>query len=209
MSRLPVLTLGLALVSIACGGARGPVASEPSESAALPTTQSERRVLVSARRATSNRPATPAEAAAWQPQVPTPPTDGTCTQREMPQPGVVMHIMATKNADSSTNTTTVVVDGAGRVLRFSEARGVPQVVLTITNLTPAQRDSAVRAQLGAGPRTLISLDHATGEANASNLASPDDAPLSIHGSTALFDTPPNLGVPRDRAARVRERCTNR
>lgn len=219
-----LFTVTVALAAAACGGSRARPATAESAStgptaagstattdrdAAATADRASSRVLVSTRSSSSIRNATPERAAAWRASMPAPDGQGECVRRELPQPSVVAHTVRSSNADSTSNTITIFVDGGGRILRYSEARGTPRVVITGPALSPAQRDSAVRAQLGAGPRTIISLDYVTGEASVTNTDASNGAATGLRGSAALFDTLPNMGPPRDMAAAVLARCGGR
>lgn len=209
------LAPALVLLVTACGGARGAPDATPAPSPVAtpdvvdaPAAPSTRVLLIPQ---TSPRPAMVSDeaAAAWRASTPAPAIEGTCTARRMPEPGVQSYTLSSRNDDGSTNSSTVFVDGTGKVLRYSEARGLPRVTIEATDLSPAQRDSAVRAQLGAGPRTVITLDYVTGEATAIDTDAPRDQPAGIRGSAASFDTLPNMGPPRARSAAVLARCAER
>lgn len=209
----------LALLVTACGGARGAPGATPAPPPAA--TRDDTRDVVDAPAApstrvlmmpqTSPRPALVSDdaAAAWRASTPASAIEGTCTARRMPEPGVLSYTLSSRNDDGSTNSSTVFVDGTGKVLRYSEARGLPRVTIEATGLSPAQRDSAVRAQLGAGPRTVITLDYVTGEATAIDTDPPSGQPAGVRGSAASFDTLPNMGPPRARSAALLARCAQR
>lgn len=186
----------------ACAGSRTP------STAAAPVSEPDASPLVVMRVQGEQRLAsTPAAAARWRAAIELPTDTGRCTRRQMPEPGVTAYTLQTANADGSSNATTLVVDATGRVVQYSDARGTPRVSIRETNLTAAQRDSAVRAQLGDGPRTLITLNYITGMANANNRDDdPSGGPSAVQGSAALFDTLPNMGPPSARIAATRARC---
>jgi len=187
----------------ACGGSRAP-SPAPTAAAAAPET---RRLVVMRAQGDRMTAATPAAAARWQAAMERSTSEGKCFRRDMPEPGVESHTLQSTNPDGSGSSTTVILDATGRVVRYSDARGIPRVVITDTSLTPTQRDSAVRAQLGEGPRTVITVDYITGMASANNRDSdPSGAPSTVQGSAALFDTLPNMGPPRAHIAAVRARC---
>jgi hypothetical protein len=170
---------------------------------------SDRRIVMP-RSSAGFRTVSAEQAAAWQPSMPAPPTGGECMPEEMPEPGVSRYSLFSRNPDSSTNMTSVLVDGSGKALRYSEARGVPRVLIMDTGLSPAARDSAVRAQIGMGPRTVITLDYVTGDATAINAdAAPDAGATGVRGRTAAFDTLPAMGPPRARVAAVLAACAPR
>lgn len=197
-----IVLVASALLS-ACGGSR------PPSAATAPTAEQDtRRVLVVRTESERLTATTPEAAARWRAAIELSENTGAaCIRRQMPEPGVNAYTLQTTNADGSNNATTLVVDATGRVVQYSDARGTPRVRIRETNLTPAQRDSAARAQLGEGPRTLITLDYITGMASASNRDSdPSGGPSAVRGSTALFDTLPNLGPPSARMAATRARC---
>lgn len=189
----------------ACGGSRAAsTASSPMAE------QNARRLLVVRSEGERLMATTPEAAARWRAAIDLPAGEEQCAQRTMPEPGVASHSLHSTNPDGSNNSTTILTDASGRVVRYSEARGTPRVVIMDNGLTPAQRDSAVRAQLGNGPRTLITVDYVTGIASASNRDSdPAGAPATVQGSAALFDTLPNMGPPSARLAMMRARCNVR
>ncbi len=186
----------------ACGGSR------PPSAATAPTAERDtRRVLVLRSEGERLTATTPEAAARWRAAIDLPADEGRCIRRAMPEPGVESRTLQTTNPDGSNTTTTMITDATGRVVRYSEARGTPRVVIMDNGLTPAQRDSAVRAQLGNGPRTLISVDYITGMASANNRdVEPSGAPSTVQGSAELFDTLPNMGPPSARIAVIRARC---
>jgi hypothetical protein len=186
----------------ACGGSR------PPSAATAPTAEQDtRRVLVLRSEGERLTATTPEAAARWRAAINLPTGDGPCTRRQMPEPGVTAYTLQSTNPDGSTNATTLIVDATGRAVRYSEARGTPRVIIRDTGLTPAQRDSAVRAQLADGPRTIITVDYITGQATANNRdGDASGAPTAVQGSAALFDTLPNLGPPSARKAVVRALC---
>jgi len=190
-----------ALLAAGCGGSRA-----PATTTSTPAPPTASRLLVVRSEAAGAVGTTPDAIARWRPAIDQPTREGQCVRRAMPEPGVQALTLPSTNADGSSNTVTVMVDAGGRVVRYSDARGLPRVVITDTSLTPTQRDSAVSAQLGDGPRTIISLDYITGDANATNRDVVPGQPTAIRGSAAQFDTLPAMGPPQARIAAVRAKC---
>lgn len=191
------------LLAGACGASRTPATTR-----AQTTGPSEARLLMVASESSGAVGTTPEAIARWRPSIDLPASEGRCVRRAMPEPGVQALTVPSTNADGSSNTTTVMVDAANRVIRYSDARGTPRVLITDSTLTPTQRDSAVRAQLGDGPRTIIALDYITGSANATNRELVPGALASVRGSTAQFDTLPAMGPPSERTIAILARCAD-
>jgi hypothetical protein len=186
----------------ACAGSR-----TPSTAAAPASEQDPARLLVMRVQGEQRMATTPAAAAGWRAAIELATDEGRCTRRPMQEPGVIAYTLQTTNPDESNNATTLIVDATGRVVRYSDARGTPRVIIRETGLTPAQRDSAVRVQLTDGPRTVISVDYITGMATANNRGGDASGmAAAVQGSAALFDTLPNMGPPSARIAVIRARC---
>lgn len=98
----------------------------------------------------------------------------------------------------------VTFDSSGRVVRFSDRRGVPKPLVT-TGMTPQQRDSAVRATTSVVRSTSISLDYAVDQALVMNRGAgkPTDA---IMGPVRTIEKLEKLGPPTARLERLRRLC---
>jgi hypothetical protein len=99
---------------------------------------------------------------------------------------------------------TITFDSSGRLVRVSDRWGVVRAPSTV-GMTPAQRDSSLRAAT-FGPRTTqVSLDYAVDQAFVMNRGGgkPTDA---ITGPVRVIERLPRLGPPVARIERARRLC---
>jgi hypothetical protein len=96
-------------------------------------------------------------------------------------------------------------DSAGRLVRYSETRGVVHLDGPIGTMSPAQRDSVFRAAEARVRTTSISLDYAIDQAIVSNRGGgkPTDAVLATVRSVERLE---KLGPPMARMERMRKLC---
>lgn len=99
---------------------------------------------------------------------------------------------------------TINFDSAGRLVRVTDRWGVTRMPSTV-GMTPAQRDSTLRAASTATRSTQVMLDYAVDQAFAMNRGGgrPTDA---ITGPVREVERLPKLGPPRARIERVRRLC---
>jgi hypothetical protein len=98
----------------------------------------------------------------------------------------------------------ITFDSAGRLVRVSDRWGVTKVPSTV-GMTPAQRDSTLRAASMGTRSTSVTLDYAVDQAFAMNRGGgrPTDA---ITGPVRDVERLPKLGPPLARIERVRRLC---
>jgi hypothetical protein len=98
----------------------------------------------------------------------------------------------------------VTFDSAGRLVRYSERRGVVRFAPT-PGMTPPQIDSLVRATEAKVRSTSISMDYAIDQAVVSNRGGgkPTEAVL---GSVRAIERLDKLGPPVARMERMRKLC---
>jgi hypothetical protein len=113
---------------------------------------------------------------------------------------VIAYYPARSNARLQVNVT---FDSSGRLVRYNERRGIPH--RPRGRLTPAQLDSAVRADEAANRSTTVSLDYAIDQAIATNRGGgrPTSAVL---GTVREMESLTSLGPPAARLERVRKLC---
>lgn len=100
---------------------------------------------------------------------------------------------------------TINFDSAGRLVRVTDRWGVTRVPSTV-GMTPAQRDSTLRAASTATRSTQVMLDYAVDQAFAMNRGGgrPTDA---ITGPVRDVERLAKLGPPSARIERVRRLCS--
>jgi hypothetical protein len=99
---------------------------------------------------------------------------------------------------------TITFDSSGRLIRYSERRGVAKIPST-KGMTDPQRDSTIRTVSAATRSTSISLDYAIDQAVVMNRGGgkPTDA---ILGTVRAIERLDKLGPPIARVERMRRLC---
>ena len=97
------------------------------------------------------------------------------------------------------------IDSTGRVIRYSERRGVPRYPELPPGATAAMRDSLMLAAQRDLTSTVVMLDYAAGRAMAHNVTRPQPG-SGITGGIEAFATADKLGRPAEREKRVIEIC---
>jgi len=99
---------------------------------------------------------------------------------------------------------TITFDSSGRLIRYSERRGVAKIPST-KGMTDAQRDSTIRTANSATRSTSISLDYAIDQAIVMNRGGgkPTDAILATVRAIERLE---KLGPPIARVERMRRLC---
>jgi hypothetical protein len=99
---------------------------------------------------------------------------------------------------------TITFDSSGRVVRYSERRGVPHLPRT-PGLTAAQLDSAIRAAEATMRSTTISMDYPIDQAIATNRGGGKPT-TAVLGTVRAMESLASLGPPAARLERVRKLC---
>lgn len=119
---------------------------------------------------------------------------GECTETDLPNAKrLSVHFPARSEPEMLI---VLLTDGSGKILRYSESRGVPQ---------PNRNLTALRAEMAGMRRTHIQLDYVTGEAMATNYG-PGEPGRTIMGSVDDFERSSVLGDIPARAAMAGRIC---
>ena len=100
------------------------------------------------------------------------------------------------------------VDSTGRVIRYSERRGVPMYPELPPGSTAATRDSLMLAAQRDLTSTVVMLDYAAGRAMAHNVTGMQPG-AGVTGGIEAFATSDKLGRPAEREKRVIDMCGTR
>ena len=96
-------------------------------------------------------------------------------------------------------------DSSGRLIQYSESRGVVPAVHLPPTMPRAQLDSAFRASMAASRTTDISLNYALDQALAVNRDG-ERTTNAVIGTVRSMENLESLGNPRARMERVRKLC---
>jgi hypothetical protein len=96
-------------------------------------------------------------------------------------------------------------DSAGRLIRYSESRGVVPAVKLPPTTPRAQLDSALRATMEASHLTTINLNYPLDQAIAMNRGG-NRPTAAVMGTVRSMESLESLGNPRARMERVRKLC---
>ena len=121
---------------------------------------------------------------------------GECVGRAMPRQEITsLAVFFPSRAKPDTHIA-ILLDSAGKVLRYNETRGIP---------SPNTDRAALQAETTGLTRTIIQLDYITGQAFAAN-AGPGQDGTGVVGLVTEFEGSEVLGDLRARASRVMELC---
>lgn len=192
---LRTLSGGLLLAGVAAGCVTQRVSPSGSSTQGAATTQ--RPITTEVVRMASG----PAALEGFEPLVSRITEGGECTTSELAADGVRSISMAFPTLDDPRTRVTLVVDGAGTVLRYSEERG---------GLGPRTGGGGpdIPGASDGPPRTAIEMNFQTGQARALNTGG-GRVGFGVQGRTAEFQYHPNLAQPLALANEVRDRCLGR
>lgn len=182
-------------------------ACAPRTPAADTTTQPnpERRREVASVMTIFSAPRDSAALARFQPAREAAETGGECMVRSAPAPGVRILTAYFPSRTESESMVSVTVDPTGRLLRYSENRGLTRLPGLVGATTPAARDSAFAAARQRTRSTHIFLDYVTGQAIITNEGGGQGTEAAA-GSVEQFEKLDKLGFPHQRVERVRALC---
>jgi hypothetical protein len=130
---------------------------------------------------------------------------GECTLRKLPGSSATTATAAFPTRMAPLMIVSMTFDASGRVVRYSETRGVPSTRGKMAvGMSESQRDSVLKAATMAVRSTIISLDYALDQGIMRNRGGgiPDHAVLT---SARQVESLPKLGV-KERMAHFRKLC---
>jgi len=129
---------------------------------------------------------------------------GECSTFRTPGSSATMVTASFPTRAAAHTQATVTFDSSGRLVRYSEVRGVAKIS-GAAGMSVAQRDSAFRAAINARRSTNITLDYPVDRAIVINRGGgrPTDA---ITGSVRAVESLERLGPIKARVERVRRLC---
>jgi len=191
------LTLAAALGQLACHSSSAPSSSPPA-----PAPQA-RDVLISIGESFSARGGA-AALRDFTPELAPVDSGGECVVGRTSGSGATVVQAYFPSRTAVRTQMSITFDSAGRLVRVSDRWGVTRVPSTV-GMTPAQRDSTLRAASTATRSTQVTLDYAVDQAFAMNRGGgrPTDA---ITGPVRDVERLRQLGPPLARIERVRRLC---
>jgi hypothetical protein len=151
-------------------------------------------------------PRSGAEALAqWKADVPAVDSGGECELSRSSGSGATFVRAMFPSARESRTTIALSFDSAGRLIRFSESRGMNVIKMPPGTTTARARDSVLAATVAANRSTTITLDLALDHGMAMNRGG--NAPVTaVRGNVREMESLEQFGPPKARIARARKLC---
>jgi hypothetical protein len=207
MNRIARISMAMLVVAVACGGAKTPPQSPSPASASTtlgaPPTTTTNELL---RRTDSFVPKRgDAAMRAFVPDVQIDEKGGECRTSRTEGSGAVIVSANYPTQKAADLQITVIFDSSGRLIRYVERRGMPQIIGANVSRGPAVLDSIFRAAEAKVRSTTIQLDYAIDQALVMNRGGgrPTEAVMSTVRAAEQLQS---LGKPAARLERMRALC---
>lgn len=195
-----LVLLGSFVAASACASAPRPASSTPSDGSA-PADVFVRRGVSDAFSPASGE----AAVHAFRPQVAAYDSAGECLITRTAGSGATRVTAMFPDRQNAKSRVSLAFDSSGRLIQYSESRGVVPPVRLPPNTPRAQLDSAFRANIESSVTTNISLNYALDQALAVNRGGSRPS-TGVIGTVRSMESLESLGNPRARMQRVRQLC---